>query len=65
MLELWLGPGSGSFQGRRERWLRFFDRDGNMLPSGEEIVEAERRRAEAAEAELAALKARLAQLEKQ
>jgi Uma2 family endonuclease len=73
-LELWLGTWEGTFMGLQATWLRFYDRDGNVLPIFAEAerqraeaerqrAEAERQRADAAEAELARLKARLAQLE--
>jgi len=59
-LGLWLGR----WQGRREEfdatWLRLYDSDGRLIPTPEE---AERQRAEAAEAEVARLRARLADRE--
>lgn len=62
-LGLWLGLWQGKFQGKKEEYLRFFDKDGNLIPSAEEIAEAEKQRADAekqradaAEAELASLK---------
>jgi Uma2 family endonuclease len=60
--ELWLGPWTGKFQGHEAVWLRFFDNEGNVVPLA---AEGERQRAEAAEAELAQLRARLAELESQ
>jgi Uma2 family endonuclease len=56
-LELWLGPWEGVYRGYQATWLRFYDREGRLVPTGEET-------AVAAEAEVAALKARLAELEK-
>lgn len=57
-LGLWLGL----WKGRRTRlnatWLRLYDSDGRLIPTPEE---AERQRAEAAEAELARLRARLSE----
>jgi Uma2 family endonuclease len=65
-----MGLDLGLWQGRIEEedtiWIRLFDREGRMIPTGEERAEAEhrraeaeRQRAEAAEAELARLRARL------
>ncbi|HYU32074.1 MAG TPA: Uma2 family endonuclease, partial [Thermoanaerobaculia bacterium] len=72
-----MGLDLGLWQGRIEKedatWIRLFDRDGRMIPTGDERAEAERqraeeakareeaerRRAEVAEAELARLRARL------
>jgi hypothetical protein len=42
--------------------IRLFDRDGRMIPSKEEIAEAERKRADQAEARAAAAEAELARL---
>ena len=66
-LGLWLGVWEGCL--RREpalgtaHWLRFYDRDGNLVPLPEEIAEQERERAELAQqqAELAQEQAELAQ----
>jgi hypothetical protein len=71
---MWLGPWEGEHSGDRAVWLRFYDADGVLVPTGFEAerqraeaerrrAEAERRRAEASEAELARLRARLAELE--
>ncbi len=58
VLQLWLGTWMGEFQGLQATWLRFYDAEGKLiLHQGE----AEHQRAEAAEAELARLKALLAQ----
>ena len=37
----------GQYQGREDTWLRWCDRDGAVIPTGEERAEAERARAEA------------------
>jgi len=60
VLGLWLGRWEGVFQGERAVWLRFFDAEGRLVLTGEEAAE---QRAEAAEAELAHLRVRLAELE--
>lgn len=71
---LWLGTSQGIFFGLPATWLRFFDRDGRMIPVRAEAAEeearkqtkraeTERRERQAAEAELARLKARLEELE--
>jgi Uma2 family endonuclease len=64
-LKLWIGAWWGEYLDRPNRWLRFFDPDGNLVPTGRE-AEAEARRAEtearrAAEAEVVRLKAQLKQ----
>jgi hypothetical protein len=67
-LGLWLGTWEGTYLGEHATWLRFFDEDGQLVPTPAEAerasaeaerqrAEAERRRAEAAEAELARVKA--------
>jgi Uma2 family endonuclease len=56
-LGLWVGTWQGEFQGHDELWLRFYDADGQLVPIR---AEAERQRAEAAEAELARLRQELA-----
>lgn len=48
-LGLWLGLWKGKYQGKQGVFVRFFDKDGNLIPSASE-------RADAAEAELARLK---------
>jgi hypothetical protein len=69
-LAAWVGTWYGEFLARPNLWLRFFDRDGNLLLTGQEAeaerasAEAERASAEAearrtAEAELERLKAQL------
>jgi Uma2 family endonuclease len=71
-LNLWLGVWEGEFHGFHESWLRFFTPEGKVVPVPTEFVESElaaaqrraaiaQQRAEAAEAELAKLKARLAE----
>lgn len=52
-LQLWLGTWHGLFQNNQSTWLRFHDQRGVVVPT---FAEAERQRAEAAEAELARLK---------
>ena len=59
-LAAWVGTWSGEFLGRPNLWLRFFDRAGNLLLTGEE-AEAEARRA--AEDELKQLRAQLKALD--
>ncbi len=46
-LQLWLGFQAGSFQGTPDLWVRFFEPSGTLVPTGEEVAEAERNRAEA------------------
>jgi Uma2 family endonuclease len=58
-LALWLGRWRGRRNGLEASWLRLYDGDGRLLPTAEE---AERQRADAAEAEVARLRARLAEL---
>jgi Uma2 family endonuclease len=47
VLQLWLGQHQGSFQGTPGLWLRFFTSEAMLVPTGEEVAEAERERAEA------------------
>jgi Uma2 family endonuclease len=61
-LELWLGPWKGTWEGHEAIWLRFFDRDGNMLPTE---GEKEALRANAAEAEAERLRKELEALRQQ
>jgi Uma2 family endonuclease len=49
----------GKYQGWEATWLRWCDRDGAVIPTGEERAEAERARAEAAEERAERLAARL------
>ena len=41
-LDLW----DGEFEGKQNSWLRWFDLEGNVIPTGKERAEAERQRAE-------------------
>lgn len=41
-LKLWLGPWAGAIQGEEAVWLRYYDAEGKLLPTGEEDAEAER-----------------------
>src|SRR5438445_616423 len=50
-LKLWLGTWTGEYLGQQATWLRFYDAAGQLVPM----------KAEAVEAELARLKARLAE----
>ena len=45
-LEVELGLWQGSYQNQTQRWMRWWDRDGNLLPTGWEQTERERERAE-------------------
>jgi hypothetical protein len=56
-LQLWIGFWEGAYLNVSGRWLRFFDADSRLVPIEAEV---ERQRAEAAEAELARLKAQIA-----
>jgi Uma2 family endonuclease len=56
-LGLWLGNWTGEFHGLQEIWLRFYDAEGRLVLLE---AEAERQRAQAAEEEVARLKALLA-----
>jgi len=51
-----LGLWHGVVDGRKGDWVRLFHADGSLVPAPEEQAEAERRRAEAAEAEIARLR---------
>lgn len=75
-LQLWLGGWRGVWQDTDSTWIRFFDREGNMLPTATETAaaraqaeaaraEAETTRAEKAESELARLKQELEALRQQ
>jgi hypothetical protein len=57
-LEAWLGPQTGVYLQQQAVWLRLFDAAGQLLPTE---AEAERQRAEAAEAEVARFRQELAQ----
>jgi Uma2 family endonuclease len=54
-----LGLWHGVHEGRERDWVRLFRLDGSLVPSAAEQAEAERQRADAAEAELARLRALL------
>ena len=58
-LGVFLGLWHGVHEGKEYDWVRLFRPDGSLVPSTEEQAETERRRAEAAEAELARLRAQL------
>jgi Uma2 family endonuclease len=64
-LDAWIGTWEGRYLQHQALWLRLFDAEGRLIPTGEEAerqrAEAERQRAEAAEAELARLRAELEQ----
>ncbi len=66
VLQLWVGPWEGEFQGRSAVWLRFFDKQDHLIPLR---AEAEAARADqeaaarqAAEAEVARLQEEIARL---
>ncbi|MCP4698856.1 MAG: Uma2 family endonuclease [Gammaproteobacteria bacterium] len=54
-LELTLGVWQGVFQGIKGKWLRWFDADGNALPTQEENAMQAKKRAASLEAQLRAL----------
>jgi Uma2 family endonuclease len=54
-----LGLWHGVCEARESDWVRLFRPDGSLVPSAEEQAEAERQRADVAEAELARLRALL------
>jgi Uma2 family endonuclease len=58
-LGVFLGLWHGEVDARTGDWVRLYRPDGSLVPTPEEQVEMERRRAERAEAELARLRARL------
>ncbi len=58
VLELWIGAWEGEYEGYTSRWFRFYTPEGELVLTAEE---AERQRAERAEAELQRLRARLAE----
>jgi Uma2 family endonuclease len=57
-LGLWLGTWRGQYQGFEAVWLRFYDAEGQLVPTQAEL-------AEAAEAEVARLKERIAELKRE
>ncbi|MCS7300623.1 MAG: Uma2 family endonuclease [Fimbriimonadales bacterium] len=66
VLEAYLGVWEGVWHQRKRKWLRLYDRDGNLVPTEAEreaqLREQERQRAEQAEAELERLKAKLREM---
>jgi hypothetical protein len=52
----------GEYRGRRYRWLRLYDRDGNLVPTREESERQERALREQAERRIAELEAELKRL---
>ena len=56
---LWVGTWRGLHAGSVDTWLRFFDANGNLVPTPDEEAARQRTRADALEAELASLKAKL------
>lgn len=63
-LELYVGPWDGEYLGHTDRWLRFFDVHGNLIPTFGEAAKAKadaaEAKAKAAEAEIERLKQELA-----
>jgi Uma2 family endonuclease len=45
-LEMWLGTWQGTFEGGTTRWLRFYDRQGNLLPMPEEEAQQQAEQAQ-------------------
>jgi Uma2 family endonuclease len=58
-LGVFLGLWHGEVDGRQGDWVRLYRPDGTLVPTPEEQAEAERRRADAAEAEISRLRALL------
>ena len=62
-LQMWLGTWSGEFLGQTATWPRFYDADGQLVPTfaeaAQQHAEQEKQRAEAAEAETARLRREL------
>lgn len=63
-MDMWLGTWEGDFMGQTTKWLRGYDEQGRLYPVGGERSGEEKRRAESAEAEVARLRALLANKEK-
>jgi len=63
-LKLWLGVATGTYQTASRPWLRWFDREGKVLPHANERAEAEAQRAET-EAQRAETEAQRAEAEAQ
>jgi len=61
-LGLALGTWTGEYQHVKQRWLRWFDGEGRMIPTNAEQAKAESARAEAAEHRIAELEAMLQRL---
>jgi hypothetical protein len=61
-LGLWLGVWTGSIQREVAPWLRFYDRDGNLILLPAELAEIERQRAETEYQRAELLAARLREL---
>lgn len=61
-LGCWLGSWEGPFLEASNTWIRMFEPDGKMVPLFSELADAEKQRAEAAEAEIANLRAELERL---
>lgn len=58
-LRCFVGVWRGVYRKVEASWIRLYRQDGSLIPSPRELVDEERRRAEAAEAELARLRALL------
>jgi Uma2 family endonuclease len=63
-LNVWLGSWHGEHRAMTVNWPRFFDRDGNLVPTAEERAESERSHAEA-ERQRAEAERQLAEAERQ
>lgn len=61
-LKLWLGPWAGAIQGEEAVWLRYYNAEGKLLPTGRDDAEAERQARLAAEQRVQVLEAELARL---
>ncbi|MCS7324312.1 MAG: Uma2 family endonuclease [Anaerolineae bacterium] len=62
VLGAWLGVWEGEYNGMRTRWLRLYDRDGQLVLNTAELLERERQRAEAERQRAEAAEQRAAQL---
>lgn len=62
VLGAWFGVSDAPYRGWRYRWLRLYDREGRLIPTGEERAEQERQQREQLERRLAALEAELKKL---
>jgi Uma2 family endonuclease len=63
VLGVWLGVSDLPYYGWRYRWLRYYDAEGRLVPTKEEIAELERARAEAERQRAEQAERRLAELE--